>query len=297
MSGGNSNFGGDWSEQKLDVLRRFLPAYTTALKNAPFKLAYVDAFAGSGLREIPRGSKDGCDESLLLSGFTEGRKNRFRHGSPLIALETEPPFDAFVFIEREKASLDSLQKQIEERYGSTKNVRYLLGDANEQLQLIAGKTWDSRRAVAFLDPFALQVKWDTLAAIAGTKAIDMWLLFPAMAVNRMLPRSGQIPSSWAERLDQLFGEKGWRDSFYPVSEPNLFGEEHESKVDQIFEALSEYLTHRLGSVFAGTHTKPLILRNSGGGPLFLFCFACGNVKGAPIATRIANHIINTSGHG
>ena len=42
------SFGGPWTNDKLEILRRYLDAYTTALKNQPFNLIYVDAFAGGG---------------------------------------------------------------------------------------------------------------------------------------------------------------------------------------------------------------------------------------------------------
>ena len=45
---GQQRFGGDWTEQKLEVVQKYLGAYTTALKNQPFKKLYIDAFAGSG---------------------------------------------------------------------------------------------------------------------------------------------------------------------------------------------------------------------------------------------------------
>ena len=49
----STTFGGDWTIDKLEILRRYLDAYTTALKEQPskerpFNLIYVDAFAGAG---------------------------------------------------------------------------------------------------------------------------------------------------------------------------------------------------------------------------------------------------------
>ena len=190
----------------------------------------------------------------------------------------------------------SLQSQVEEKWQG-RNIRYLQGDANEHLQELCEKDWGKHRAVAFLDPFALQVSWETLEKISKTQAIDLWLLFPAMAVNRMLPRSGDIPPAWAARLNTLFGEDSWREAFYSQPSENLFGEEISEKHPRTFDILSNYVTQRLAQVFAGTHDNPLILRNRTGAPLFLLCFACGNAKGAKIATRIASHIINTSRHG
>lgn len=153
--------------------------------------------------------------------------------------------------------------------------------------------------MVFLDPFALQVNWCTIEAIAATKAIDMWLLFPAMAVNRMLPKKGVVPNSWEIRLNNLFGEADWKAFFYrkPVDK-DLFGDHFpESKIPDIFQNLSDYVTNRLSSVFHKVHEKPLLLKNRTGSPLFLLCFASGNPKGSPIAIRIAQYIINKSSHG
>ena len=73
-------------------------------------------------------------------------------------------------------------------------------------------------------------------------------------------------------------------------EPDLFGVEATSKVPQVFEALSKYVTRRVVD-------SPLLLCNSTGSPLFLLCFGSGNPKGAQIAKRIASSIINKKSHG
>ncbi len=56
-------FGGSWTKEKLDILQRYLNAYTTALKNQPFRLWYIDAFAGTGDVQL-RASEDGTEEFL-----------------------------------------------------------------------------------------------------------------------------------------------------------------------------------------------------------------------------------------
>ena len=286
------DFGGDWTDAKLKALAAYLKAYTTALKNTPFRLAYIDAFAGAGIREIAPQSSDLIDESLQQDD------QQFRHGSPLIALLNDPPFDTLIFIEKNAAALSALREQVEELpEARNRNIKYLEGDANEQIKRLAQSDWSRNRAVVFLDPFALQVDWETIELIAKTEAVDMWLLFPAMAVNRMLPKSGIMPEKWVERLNRLFGTEDWQDALYAKEPPDLFGEEITSKTQQIFEALSDYVTGRLGSVFAKANKKPLILRNRPGAPIFLLCFASGNPKGAPIAVNIAQHIIDTSTHG
>jgi three-Cys-motif partner protein len=61
-----------------------------------FEISYVDAFAGTG--EIPRRELRGFfrDDPELLKSEEE-----FRKGSVKRALEVDPPFDHYVFIEKD----------------------------------------------------------------------------------------------------------------------------------------------------------------------------------------------------
>ena len=53
----------------------------------------------------------------------------------------------------------------------------------------------------FLDPYGMQVEWETIRSIASTQAIDLWVLFPlGMGMSRVLVKSGQIPDSWRQRV-------------------------------------------------------------------------------------------------
>ena len=45
-------FGGNWTEQKLECVRKYLRAYTTIMCKQPFHYAYIDAFAGTGYRDM-----------------------------------------------------------------------------------------------------------------------------------------------------------------------------------------------------------------------------------------------------
>ena len=289
----SKRFGGDWSDQKLKALLSYLTSYGKALSNAPFERIYIDAFAGAGIREVEQVAKD-----ELFEGVLPEEDVGYRHGSPLIALGMTPSFHRYIFIDRDAGSLARLKSQVTEHFPEKIfQTDFRQGDANDLLQAITKGSWITRRAVAFLDPFALHVKWETIEMIARTKSIDMWLLFPAMAINRMLPRSGVVPEKWALKLTETFGSTEWENFFYEKQQADMFGEEIIAKQPKIFEKLSEYITVRLNTVFEGANKKPLILRNSAGAPLFLLCFASGNPRGAPIALRIANHIINKNNYG
>jgi three-Cys-motif partner protein len=97
------------------------------------------------------------------------------------------------------------------------------GEANLEIQALCSKDWSSHRAVLFLDPYGMQVEWRTIDAIAKTKAIDLWVLFPlGIGVNRLLTKSGGIPQSWRRRLDLLLGTEDWYKEFCRIESAHPF---------------------------------------------------------------------------
>lgn len=290
-TGRGHHFGGDWTEIKLQILGDYLRAYTTALKNRSFKTAYIDAFAGTGYRTPSQADK----QESLFSDASEAPPETLLDGSARIALKTEPPFDQYIFIERSRERAQQLRHLTEEF--PTRNARIHEDEANRFVQDLCGKKWEKHRAVLFLDPYGMQVEWATIEAIAATRAIDLWLLFPlGIGVNRLLTRDGQIPPGWRHRLDLLLGTKDWYDAFYKVETiPTLFGEEERRVEKATIGSIGRYFNERLKRIFAGVADEPRILTNSANCPLYLFCFAVSNKKGAPIALNIANHLLQRIG--
>lgn len=293
-SPGHPPLSGNWTSRKLDVVARYLSSYTTALKNTPFEKLYVDAFAGTGYRTMIPDEKDSHVElDLALPELAEPEPQELLQGSARRALATEPRFDRYLFIERSARRCRELEKLKIELPELADTVEILQGDANEKLQNLCGVDWRSRRAVLFLDPYGMQVDWHTIEAIAATKAIDLWLLFPlGIGVNRLLKRTGDIPLPWRDRLDRLLGTTDWYDEFYRVeAAPDLFDGDVEHVVKASTSTIGRYFNQRLASVFAGVASEPGVLRNSRNNPLFLLCFAVGNTRGREIALRIANHLL------
>ena len=103
-----------------------------------------------------------------------------------------------------------------------------------------------------------------------------------------------MEQAWQTKLTDLFGTDQWKGVFYKPSDPSLFGEEIiEKDSHKVFLSMSNFVTDRLKTIFAAVNKKPLILKTKSGTLLFLFCFAAGNPRGAPIAVKIANYIIET----
>lgn len=274
-------FGGKWTSEKLEIVRGYLAAYTRALKNQPFKRFYIDAFAGTGERSSTR-SRD--QMSLDLPDLDAVLK-----GSARVALEIEPPYDGYIFIEKSKSKAEALGALKAEF--PTRAIEVVQEEANAAIQRLCRSTnWRSNRAVLFLDPYGMQVSWETLIAVAATKAIDVWILYPSgMGMNRLLTKDGDIPPEWQQTLDRFLGCTHWRDAFYRVTEStNLFGE---MDVDTVREAdtakFEAFFLERLRTIFVGVLDKSVPLINSRGYTMYLLCFACGNPRGAEIALRIA----------
>ena len=286
-------FGGEWTTRKLEVLAKYLQSYTTALKNTPFHRLYIDAFAGTGYRDARRDDDEDSPQSILFPDMAEPEPQSFLDGSARLALQVEPRFDQYIFIERSPDRCAHLESLKSEFPSLAKKVDILQGDANVKIQDLCAKDWRSNRAVLFLDPYGMQVEWKTIKAIAQTKAIDLWLLFPlGIGVNRLLTKSGDIPKSWRRRLDLLLGTEDWYEEFYKVEiMPTLFGDDKERVVKATMETIGRYFTNRLKGIFTGVADEPGVLRNSANNPLYLLCFAVGNERGKDIALRIAQHLL------
>ncbi len=285
-------FGGDWTEKKLEVLQKYLAAYTTALKNQPFELVYIDAFAGTGYREPPPPSDS--NESLLFTDLAKEEPQGFLEGSARKALSIPLPFARYVFIEKSASRCEELE-ELKQTSDLGDRIKLRQGDCNDVLMEIATSwNWRDRRAVLFLDPFGMQVNWETIEAIARTRAVDVWILFPISAVNRLLARHGDIPEHWADALTRTLGTSDWQGRFYQKGPATLIeGAEATQKVCD-FEDIALFWNERLASVFADVADNPAMLCNTTGSPLYLFCFAAANPKGAPIAVKIAQHILKNA---
>lgn len=170
----SQKFGGNWTEEKLNIFTSYLDAYLIALQNQKFNKIYIDAFAGTGEIETSDG------EQYLV-------------GSAKRALAASRKFDRYFFIEGDEKKAAELREMVNTEFPHlTRIVTVYCGDANEKLtQIIRDVDWRYNRGLLFLDPYATQVNWTTLENVAQTKSIDVWYLFPFSALNRMLPKNGK----------------------------------------------------------------------------------------------------------
>jgi len=289
-------FGGTWTDEKLARVAKYLSAYTTIFRANErarfFTTIYIDAFAGSGTR-IPSSHDDGSTP-LFADIEADPEARQFKLGSAANALRVSPDFERYVFIESDRNKIRELGTLIGQHPDKRERVQTLSEDANRALlRLVRETDWRTHRAVAFLDPYGMAVEWSTIEALARTKAIDLWLLFPlGQAVNRLLVRREIPTGGFADALTRCFGTDDWRTVFYqPSRQGELFGGDPGVEKIASFDTIAAFFRERLATVFEQVAPTSLPLFNSRNIPLFLLCFAAGNERGAPTAIRIANDVL------
>lgn len=273
-------FGGTWTEIKLSRLQKYLGFYTQALKNAHqhygWSLSYIDAFAGTG-------------ECVV-----QGRELPIA-GSAKIALETKPAFDQYIFIDERSEHVDALQL-LSTSYPD-KNIKIYNEDANSRIiKICESIDWKKNRAVIFLDPYGMEVKWDTLECVAKTQAIDVWYLFPLSGLYRQAARKyTSVSDDKAKAIDELLGTSEWRTAFYEApAQSDLFDSDPSAERTMQWDDLLKYVREeRLKSIFAEV-SNPMILPNSGV-PRFALFFAVSNPGPAAVglSMKVANHILKS----
>jgi three-Cys-motif partner protein len=265
---------GKWSEEKLELLEKYLKAYARIMNSQKRKwlkaFHYIDAFAGSGQAR----AKD---------------EERYIEGSPLRALQCDPPFDCYWFIEMSPWRVEKL-KSLQSQFPNRK-VIIRQGDCNQILreEIIPQITWGSnQRALIFLDPYGLQVEWTTVVALAKARTFDIFVNFPLMAVTRILKR-GQSPEPWAkDLLNKVMGNTDWLQQIYRPSEQlRLFGKQPITRSALKAKQLVKIYVDQIFNLFDFV-SNPVIMTNSKNVPLYALFLASHNST----AVKIVNDIFN-----
>jgi three-Cys-motif partner protein len=268
---------GRWSEEKLDLLAQYLEAYSVIMNKQKQTWLrdyyYIDAFSGS---VRPR-AKD---------------EERYINGSPIRALQTEPKFDGYWFVDVNPQRVERVEKLREDFPNQI--IQTYQGNCNDILcnEIIPKIPYSSKkRAFVFLDPYGLQVDWKTVRELADTKTCDIFVNFSIMAVTRLLPRDQNPDPEFVKQIDQVMGNTEWITQIYresPATQLSLFSNLAEptlsrEKIDP--DWLARLYTEQLSSLFPHV-SRPVLMRNSTNSVLYALCLASHN----PNAIKITNGI-------
>jgi three-Cys-motif partner protein len=149
---------GAWSREKHHFLRRYIDAFTTAMRGKRWSgLHYIDLFAGAGIERIEKSSD-------------------LEWGSPMIAAQAKHPFCQLHLCEMEAVKLSALRQRLV-RVRPTAPDQCLHGDANARVSEIVATIPAKALSLAFLDPYGLHLSYATLRALARVRA-DLIVFFP-----------------------------------------------------------------------------------------------------------------------
>lgn len=256
---------GFWTRGKLDILRNYLDAFTTASQSADERL-YFDLFAG---------------ETENVDRIT----GEPIHGSARIALSTDnPPFTRLRFFEINRPA--ELEARLRAEFPD-RDLGVYPGDCNETihraLEELTHLNWAP--AFAFIDPNGPDVRWTTLEALAAFKAkrrtkVELWMLFPEpMFVRFLRTDGGDVEPDHARRITGMYGSHQWRQVYQARLDGRLTPA----------DARAEYVNlmrWRLQTVLGYTWTHTLEVHNERDLPIYHLIFATDHDAG----DRIMRHL-------
>lgn len=280
------DWGGPWTEKKLNAFSKYVKSYLTILKKYPqWKTIYFDGFAGSGTKEIKT-------ELYKQLKITEEEERVYKGAAErVLTLENDLTFDYYYFIDKKESSLEKLKAKLNKKFElADRKIQYKSGDANIWIHELAEALKTNKyAALVFLDPFGMQINWKSIEELKGTRS-DVWILVPTgVIVNRLLDRAGEL--KYIDKLQSFFGmdEEEIKRLFYKQEiKHTLFGEEESiSKISKPIEQIAKIYVEQMKTIWKYVTEEPLRLDNRNGAPLFHFVFASNNSS----AFNIANQII------
>lgn len=264
-----TDWGGYWTEVKLDILRKYLSGFTRASKSAGATV-YLDLFAGSATHRRP-------DTGATYPGSTTR------------AICTSPPFTRLVFWELE-GQASRLKRELATSFPDESRYSVVNGDCNVELErgLAKVKQYQWAPTFAFIDPKGLDLAWETLVSLSqwrrdrlGRK-VELWILMPEPALERVLGLRGVRGESSAARLDRLYGCDDW----IAIHQRRRSGEFSPAETRAQFVNLFRW---RLTSGLGYRTTHALQLGNVSDHPVYTMVFATDHKVGDGIMKDVYEH--------
>lgn len=283
------DWGGPWTEKKLQAFSKYVSAYLTIMKKFPYwETIYFDGFAGSGTKD-----KDVKTELYQQLKITEAEERTYKGAAErVLTLKDDLAFNYYYFIDKKEESLQKLNLKISDK-AKGKKIAYKAGDANKWIRELS-KILKTKKyaALIFLDPFGMQIDWASIEELKETRS-DVWILVPTgVIVNRLLDKAGEL--KYIDKLESFFGlsENEIKELFYKKEvTATLFGEEESiSKVSKPIQKIAKIYAGRLKTIWEHVTEEPLVLKNRNGVPIFHFVFASNNQNALKIAKQIIQNI-------
>jgi len=245
---------GPWAEEKYRYVGMYAEMFATGMKNKWPRRLYLDLFSGPGYSRV----RD---------------TGRVVLGSPMIALSLPDPFDAYVFSDESPEALDALRTRLA-RLDKQLPVTYIPGDANVAVarivKVVSATPSKGTLSFCFLDPYKLNIHFQTVQRIAEGRAVDFLILL-ALYIDANRNIQWYVGDD-NPTIDLFLGDRTWRPRWKTAERAGdsivkFLANEYSARMGQI-----GYLTMTLEDmVKVRTHDKRL--------PLYYLAFFSKHAKG------------------
>lgn len=263
---------GIWSEVKLAIIKEYASAYATIMEAQrrarirSLRWIYIDAYAGPGYH------------------FSK-TSGELVEGSPLIALNTVPPFHEYHFVDTESRRAN----QLRELAGDRADVFVYSEDCNAVLlrEVFPRAAYgDYRRALCLLDPYNIDLTWQVIEAAGKARSVEVFVNLMIMDINRNAMRRNPDHSiqSKMDQLTRLWGDESWREAGY-ATDRGLFGEPEKVSNEEFAEAFRQRLERKAGFKYV---PNPMPMKTKSNSTIYYLYFASQK----PAAAHIVNDIFD-----
>jgi three-Cys-motif partner protein len=143
------------------------------------------------------------------------------------------------------------------------------------------------RALCLFDPYGLHLDWRAMEMAGKSRAVDMFLNFPVMDMNRnaIWRNPDAVPQEGIERMNRFWGDESWRQAAYAEHpQGDFFGTPIVKQANEaIVAAFQERLRKVAGFQFV---PEPLPMKNSMNAVVYYLFFASQK----PVAQKIIDDI-------
>jgi three-Cys-motif partner protein len=278
MKNENKNWGGIWTEQKLEAFEKYVRAYLTIMLKQrethngwPQNIIYFDGFAGCGYRNIIQNNNN--NDTLTFSELEiDDEEINVYKGSAERVVKLDKKFDEYYFIDTDENALNKLKTKIEPHFDEKSKYVFWQKDINAALIEFSNYLDNSKVALILLDPFGMQLNWESIEKFKNKK-VDIWILLPSgVIINRLLDRQKNLKN--INKLESFFGitsDEIQKEFYESKKENTLFGErEINHKINDPIEKIAELYIKRLKTIWNYVTEKPLVLYNNRNVPIYHF---------------------------
>lgn len=245
-----------YAQEKLYYLQRYLDIVSKAMRAKWPLRAFVDLMAGPGRCVI------------------EGKGVEF-DGSPIVALNQQPPFTHIALAESSSQLVAALRQRVA-AVSTTATVEILEADCNaaDTIARIRSFVPASALTIVFVDMLGADVAFETLQALTRDRKMDLLITFQVGDLRRNVGDALVKPTEGA-RLDRFFGSPEWRSVAQRPGDP--------------VEALTTHYEDRLavmGYPFVGRSLD--VMTNSKNAQQYRLLLASKNPKGPEFFEKVAS---------